>query len=134
MKIVLLALGSRGDVQPMVALGRELTRRNLSVTVVAMRDYADLVDEAGLDFAPINRSMRESVLSAAGPDGQVSTGPISYIRGASRWFAGIARQVAAAEVAEVKPGDQVVAGLLSIEDAAATGTVASASRCTLGGL
>ncbi|HEY1574079.1 MAG TPA: glycosyltransferase [Pseudonocardiaceae bacterium] len=119
MKVVLLALGSRGDVQPMVALGRELAGRGLPVTAVAMRDYAGLVGGAGLDFAPIDRSMRESVLAAAGPDGRVSSNPISYIRGASRWLAGIAPQVMAAEVAAVEPGDLVVAGLLNIDDGAA---------------
>ena len=99
MKVVLLALGSRGDVQPMIALGRELAARGLPVTVVALRDYAGLVDGAGLDFAPIDRSMTESVLAAAGPDGRVSSNPISYIRGATRWLAGIAPQVMAAELA-----------------------------------
>ena len=119
MKIVLLALGSRGDVQPMVALGRELAGRDLKVTVVALRDYAGLVEGAGLDFAPVGREIRESVLAAAGPDGRVSSNPIAYIRGASRWLAGIAPQVKDAELAAVQPGDQVVAGLLSIDDAAA---------------
>ncbi|HKN95967.1 MAG TPA: glycosyltransferase [Pseudonocardiaceae bacterium] len=119
MKIVLLALGSRGDVQPMVALGRELAGRGRPVTVVALRDYAGLVNGAGLDFAPVDRSMTESVLAAAGPDGRVSSNPIAYIRGASRWLAGIAPQVMAAELAAVEPGDQVVAGLLSFDDAAA---------------
>jgi sterol 3beta-glucosyltransferase len=119
MKFVLLALGSRGDVQPMVALGGELASRGLKVTVVALRDFAGLVHGAGLDFAPIDRSMTESVLAAAGPDGRVSSNPISYIRGASRWLAGIAPQVMAAELAAVQPGDQVVAGLLSIDDGAA---------------
>ncbi|MBO0774075.1 MAG: glycosyltransferase, partial [Actinobacteria bacterium] len=119
MKVVFLALGSRGDVQPVVALGRELARRGLPVTVVALRDYAGLVDGAGLDFAPVNRSITESVRAAAGPDGRVSTNPISYIRGATRWLAGIAPQVIAAELAAVQPGDLVVAGLVSFDDAAA---------------
>jgi sterol 3beta-glucosyltransferase len=103
----------------MVALGRELAGRSLPVTVVALRDFAGLVAAAGLDFEPIDRSMKESVLAAAGPDGRVSSNPISYIRGASRWLAGIAPQVMAAELAAVQPGDQVVAGLLSIDDGAA---------------
>jgi len=118
-KVVLLALGSRGDVQPMVVLGRELAGRGLPVTVVAMRDFAGLVGGAGLGFAPVGRSMRESVLAAAGPDGRVSSNPVSYIRGATRWLAGIAPQVAAAELAAVEPGDLVVAGLLSFDDGAA---------------
>jgi sterol 3beta-glucosyltransferase len=119
MKVVLLALGSRGDVQPMVVLGRELAARGLPVTVVALRDFAGLVGGAGLGFAPVGRSMRESVLAAAGPDGRVSSNPVSYIRGATRWLAGIAPQVMAAELAAVQPGDLVVAGLLSFDDAAA---------------
>ncbi|HEX5404436.1 MAG TPA: glycosyltransferase [Pseudonocardiaceae bacterium] len=119
MKVVLLALGSRGDVQPMVALGRELAVRGQPVTVVAMRDYGGLVTSAGLDFAPIERSMTESVLSAAGPSGRVSTNPIAFVRGASRWLAGIAPQVMAAELAAVEPDDLIVAGLLSIDDGAA---------------
>jgi UDP:flavonoid glycosyltransferase YjiC (YdhE family) len=118
-KVVLLSLGSRGDVQPMVALGRELAGRGLPVTVVALRDYAGLVGGAGLDFAPIDRSMTESVLAAAGPDGRVSSNPISYIRGATRWLAGIAPQVMAAELAAVQSGDLVVAGLVSFDDGAA---------------
>lgn len=120
MKVVLLAMGSRGDVQPMVALGRELAGRDLPVTVVAMRDYAGLVNGAGLDFAPIDRSMTESVRAASSrPDGRIGINPISYVRGATRWLAGIAPQVAAAELAAVQPGDYVVAGLLSFDDAAA---------------
>jgi sterol 3beta-glucosyltransferase len=120
MKAVLLALGSRGDVQPMVALGRELHRRRVPVLVVALRDFAPLVTEAGLPFHPIERTMAES-RAAAGPAG-------SYRRRVTRWLDGIGPQVADAELAAVEPGDLIVAGLLSFDDAAA---LARARGCTV---
>jgi UDP:flavonoid glycosyltransferase YjiC (YdhE family) len=39
----------------MVALGRALACRDIAVTIVALRDYAELVTSAGLDCTPIDR-------------------------------------------------------------------------------
>ena len=60
MKVVLLALGSRGDVQPMVALGKALQGAGKPVMIVALRNFAPLVEEAGLSFEPIDRTVDES--------------------------------------------------------------------------
>jgi UDP:flavonoid glycosyltransferase YjiC (YdhE family) len=49
-RVVLLAAGSRGDVQPCVALGRGLAARGRSVRVVGIGDYERLVIDAGLEF------------------------------------------------------------------------------------
>lgn len=46
-------------------------------------------------------------------------GEWSCSRAISAWVAGIAPQIAAAELAAVEPGDLVVAGVLSIDDAVA---------------
>lgn len=48
--MLLVAWGSRGDVQPMVALGRGLQAAGLEVTVLAGRDFASFVTGAGLGF------------------------------------------------------------------------------------
>ncbi|WP_122263511.1 glycosyltransferase [Ornithinimicrobium cerasi] len=48
MRIALLAAGSRGDYQPVVAVGRRLAARGHDVGVTATREYADLVTSAGL--------------------------------------------------------------------------------------
>jgi len=48
MKILLQTLGSRGDVQPFVALGRELQRRGHDVVVSATAEFAAMIETAGL--------------------------------------------------------------------------------------
>jgi len=65
-KVVLLALGSRGDVQPMIALGKALKAAGKPVTVVALRDFAPLVEEAGLALAPIDSRLDEALDAVSG--------------------------------------------------------------------
>ena len=119
MKVVLLALGSRGDVQPMIALGKALKAAGKPVTVVALRDFAPLVEEAGLALAPIDSRLDEALDAVSGSARKMAGGEWSCSRAISAWVAGIAPQVAAAELAAVEPGDLVVAGVLSIDDAVA---------------
>ncbi len=57
MKITIVTGGSRGDVQPYVALGKGLRQAGHTVTLLANIDFASLTAEAGLTF----RSMGESV-------------------------------------------------------------------------
>jgi UDP:flavonoid glycosyltransferase YjiC (YdhE family) len=118
-KVVLLAVGSRGDVAPMVALGRELSGRGEPVTVVTLADYVPLVTAAGLHPATVAVSMAESVAAVSGGTAAVSRSVLAYTRGVSRWLAGIAPAVADTTLAAVRPGDLIVAGLLSFDDAAA---------------
>ena len=61
MRITILALGSRGDVQPFIALGLALERRGHRVRLAAMHDYADLVSSYGLTFAPVGGLIREAM-------------------------------------------------------------------------
>ncbi len=51
--IALLALGSRGDVQPFIALGLALRARGHRVRLLAAADYAELAAPYGLPFAPL---------------------------------------------------------------------------------
>jgi UDP:flavonoid glycosyltransferase YjiC (YdhE family) len=59
MHIALLALGSRGDVQPFVALGLALVARGHRVRLLAAADYADLAAPYGLEFAPLIGAIRD---------------------------------------------------------------------------
>jgi sterol 3beta-glucosyltransferase len=113
-KVVLLALGSRGDVQPMVALGKALQALGKPVTIVALRDFGPLVEAAGLSFSPVERDFDESTGAAV-----VKSGEKSFTRAVRAWLTDIAPQVTAAELAAVEPDDLVVAGLMSIDDAVA---------------
>jgi len=51
MCFVLLALGTRGDVQPMIAVARELEKRGHLVSVVAADQFKPLIEAHGLAFA-----------------------------------------------------------------------------------
>jgi UDP:flavonoid glycosyltransferase YjiC (YdhE family) len=53
MRLTLLTIGSRGDVQPMLALGRELIAAGHEVTIATHPRFADLAARAEVPFAPI---------------------------------------------------------------------------------
>ncbi|MFV9504678.1 MAG: glycosyltransferase [Oscillochloridaceae bacterium umkhey_bin13] len=53
MKIVIFALGSRGDVQPYVALGVGLRAAGHHVCLLAAADFSDLVQSHGLEFVAV---------------------------------------------------------------------------------
>ena len=67
MKIVLANWGSRGEIEPCVAIGRELLRRGHEVRVAVAPDLVDFVEAAGvtavaygLDFHGIQEPYRSS--------------------------------------------------------------------------
>ncbi|SPJ85725.1 related to sterol glucosyltransferase [Fusarium torulosum] len=53
LNIVIQVVGSRGDVQPFVALGNELQRHGHRVRLATHNTFADFVLESGLEFYPI---------------------------------------------------------------------------------
>lgn len=59
MQIVLLTYGSRGDVQPFVALGTGLKRAGFDVRIAAPEGFKDFVEPVGLEFAPLPGDPRE---------------------------------------------------------------------------
>ena len=61
MRITILTLGSRGDVQPYVALGLGLQRVGHEVTILAGDEFEAWVSGYGLRFHPFGFSVRESV-------------------------------------------------------------------------
>lgn len=65
-RLLLIALGTRGDVQPAAALGRGLRDAGHVVTVLAGDDFADLVGAHDLAFAPSGIDMQALMQS---PDG-----------------------------------------------------------------
>src|ERR1700761_4140802 len=53
MKYGIITTGSRGDVQPFVALALTLIRRGQDVTIVAPENFKDFVQGFGVSFSPI---------------------------------------------------------------------------------
>lgn len=52
MRVALVPFGSRGDVQPFLALGSALRARGHEVDLVTSGDFQELADEAGLNLEP----------------------------------------------------------------------------------
>lgn len=68
MKIVILTAGSRGDVQPYVALGRGLRAAGHTVTLATMEAFAPLAAEHGLQFAAVRGEYLELLQTPEGAD------------------------------------------------------------------
>lgn len=115
MRVLMVAAGSRGDVQPFVALGVGLQRAGHEVTVCATKDFESLVVEHGLAFVGLSVSAAEAMDSALGRDwlGHSSHNPIVELR-RFRAFAGTWGVRMAAETAALAGTfDLVISGVLT---------------------
>jgi UDP:flavonoid glycosyltransferase YjiC (YdhE family) len=61
MQITIMAIGSRGDVQPLVALGAGLQRRGHQVRLVAGDEFAPLVAGTQLSFMPLGINIQAAM-------------------------------------------------------------------------
>lgn len=66
MKIALLTLGTRGDVQPYAVLGRALKARGHHVTLSTGRNFELLAKDYGLDYAPVEADFQALINSEEG--------------------------------------------------------------------
>ncbi|MEM6284034.1 MAG: glycosyltransferase [Chloroflexota bacterium] len=68
MHILLLAHGSRGDVQPIMALGRGLQQAGYTVTVASGKNFKQRIERAGFHYAPFSADMQAVLNSPEGLD------------------------------------------------------------------
>jgi len=68
MNITMLAIGSRGDVQPLVALGLGLQSAGHVVQVATHTEFDNFVQSRGLPFFPLQMDSRECLASEVGQD------------------------------------------------------------------
>ena len=66
MRVAVLAIGSRGDVEPFLALSAGLRRRGHTVVVATHAEFAAMVTGAGVDFAELGGNPREALSSPQG--------------------------------------------------------------------
>src|SRR5215471_19141138 len=67
MRVILTPVGSAGDVNPFVVIGRELRRRGHRVSLIASDVFADVVSNAGLAFVS-SASREEYDRATSNPD------------------------------------------------------------------
>lgn len=66
MKIFMLTIGTRGDVQPFIALGRALKAEGYSVTLATSSSFETLISGHGLDYGYISNDLLDLMDSAEG--------------------------------------------------------------------
>lgn len=59
MRITILAIGSRGDVQPCIALGQGLQAAGFDVLIASHADFEPVIRQQGLEFALVTGSFQE---------------------------------------------------------------------------
>ncbi len=107
MRTSLLTYGTRGDVQPFVALAAGLQRAGHSVRLAAPQRFAGLAAQHNVPFAALPGDPEE--LSRALNDAR---GPVTQIRAVARFAFAIAGEVARAAFAACDDADLIVHGLL----------------------
>jgi UDP:flavonoid glycosyltransferase YjiC (YdhE family) len=114
MRVLMVAWGSRGDVQPYLALGRGLARAGYRVTVAAATDFEPLVKAADLGFAPFDISLdasQDPVIRRWLTGSDQPWRELANMRAAVERFAPV---FADGVVAALGQADALVCGLLSI--------------------
>ena len=66
MKIALLTMGTRGDVQPFAVLGKALQQRGHDVTLATAKNFEHFVSSYGIKFAPVEADFQEVLNSPEG--------------------------------------------------------------------
>lgn len=110
MKITVFAAGSRGDIQPCIALGKGLQQAGYSVLLAAPEDFADFAQQYAVQFSPLSGDVQQIMASDTGRTFMQSGGinPISSIR-AMRAMAGpIALNMAEDAYAACRDADAII--------------------------
>lgn len=91
MKLTIIAIGSRGDVQPCVAVGRGLADAGYAVRVATLASFEPLVRQQGLEFFPVEgdaQALTNELMLAQMKGGGLSL--LRMYRGIMRSFGAIA--------------------------------------------
>lgn len=111
MRIALLALGTRGDVQPYVALAKGLAAAGHDIRLLSHENYKSLVTAHGLDFRPVKGDV-QAVLESPEMSELVETGNFVAInRRAAQEAQRAAVQWAKDGLSACRGVDLIIAGL-----------------------
>jgi sterol 3beta-glucosyltransferase len=109
MKITFIAPGSRGDVQPYVALGKGLKNAGHSVGILASQDFQSLISDHGLQFLDLGGNMQDI---AQGMQSLLEQGNfLKILSSMGKTAQTLATQVAVKGLAACQGSDLIIAGL-----------------------
>jgi sterol 3beta-glucosyltransferase len=96
LRLTIFAAGSRGDIQPCLALGKGLQEYGFEVTLTAPQNFAELASSHGLRFHPLRADAQKIMASEAGQNfmEEGNANLIKQIRMARRMLGPVAVQMA----------------------------------------
>lgn len=117
MRVLLFGFGSRGDVQPFVALGKGLKAAGYDVAVAAGINFRTLVEGAGLAFEPIRVDVERFMQEDIGKEwlSNSSQNPRTELANMRRMTEAIAENVADDLLDCCTRADVLISGLLTVE-------------------
>ncbi len=80
MRVTIISIGTRGDVQPFIALGTALHNAGYQVRAATSENHGRLVAQHGLQFFPIHGDIQQIIESDAGKALATSKNPAVYVR------------------------------------------------------
>jgi sterol 3beta-glucosyltransferase len=110
-RIVVVAPGSRGDVQPYVALGKGLQAAGMPVRVVTTHDHEELVVSHGLEYWPVEIGMEEIIRNENMRKALENSNPILSIARMAREIKKSGLHMAERALAACEGGGMLLAGI-----------------------
>lgn len=120
MKVLLLAFGSRGDVQPMIALGKGLQGAGYDVTIAAGKNFSEWIQAEGFVIEPYPIDMQEIVNSDTGKQwmAESSENALKGVRLMREMFSPFAPDVGEYMMSVGSQFDVLVSGMMTLGAAA----------------
>ncbi len=110
MNITIFAAGSRGDIQPCVALGRGLQGAGYRVRLAAPQDFAGFVEGYGVGFHPLRGDIQQIMASDTGRQFMETGGanPFKSIRAIRTMLAPVVKQMTEDAYAACRDADALI--------------------------
>jgi sterol 3beta-glucosyltransferase len=80
MKITILTIGSRGDIQPYIALGLALKKAGQQVQIATLENFETFITAFGLDFYPVQGDISSMMTSSVVNNARQVDNPLKFLR------------------------------------------------------
>jgi sterol 3beta-glucosyltransferase len=114
MRVAVLAYGSRGDIQPMVALGDELRRRDHSVVLTVNENLAEWAGRSGVDVVPMKPDMGRFLKSDWAKETMARGKVLAFIKALSAEERRANRSIIDACVTAAEGADLVISSVMTM--------------------
>ncbi len=115
MKIAILTLGTRGDVQPYAVLGQALKARGHQVTLSTAKNFEELIKSYNIDFVPVEADYQALLNSEEGKK-ILGANPFAIRRNLNKWIYPLAQQSLTAFYELSKSSDRVIYHVKTMAD------------------